>query len=143
MLVVWASRLARRLRPYLVGYPPRSWSRYATKVTNRTLWSLTTIEDHDLIPGKDVYSRDGEKVGSVKDVWHPETEFPASRGQHYFLMDPGMFREWFGGFDKFYLPESSIESVTSDRIVVNMTKDQIKQAGWTEQPFDWDRYRRN
>jgi hypothetical protein len=111
-------------------------------VTNTTLWKPMTIEDYGLIPGKDVYSRDGEKVGSITEVWHPETNFPASRGQHYFLLDPGLLKGWFGGFDKVYLPESAVESVSSDQVVVNLTKDQIKQASWTEMPVGWDRYRR-
>lgn len=112
-------------------------------VANTTMWNPLSHEDYGLIPGKDVYSRDGEKVGTVKEVWHPETDFPASRGQHYFLLDPGLLKEWFAGYDKVYLPESSVEGVTSDQIVVNLTKDQIKQAGWTETPTGWDRYRRD
>jgi len=111
-------------------------------VTNTTLWNPMTIEDYGLMPGKEVYSRDGEKVGSIKEVWKPETDFPASRGQHYFLLDPGLLKEWFGGFDKVYLPESAVESVSPDQVVVNLTKEQIKQAGWTEMPAGWDRYRR-
>jgi PRC-barrel domain len=109
-------------------------------VTNSTLWHPMTHEDYDLIAGKEVYSRDGEKVGSVTEVWHPETAFPASRGEHYFLMDPGRFREWFRGFDKVYLPETAIERASPDRIVVKLTKNQLREAGWTEPPSDWDRF---
>jgi hypothetical protein len=109
-------------------------------VTNTVTWNPLSHEDYGLVPGKDVYSQDGEKVGSVKEVWHPETEFPASRGQHYFLLDPGLLKDWFGGYDKIYLPESAVASVTTDRVVVNQTKDQIKQGGWTEKPSDWNRY---
>jgi hypothetical protein len=112
-------------------------------VTDMVTWNPLSHEDYGLIPGKDVYSRDGEKIGSVKEVWHPDTDFPASRGQHYFMLDPGLIKDWFGGFDKVYLPESAVESVTADRIVVNLTKDQFKQAGWTETPAGWERYSRS
>jgi len=106
--------------------------------TNTVMWNPLSHEDCGLIQGKDVYSRNSVKVGSVEEVWHPETEFPASRGQHYFLVDPGLLRGWFGGFDKVYLPESAIESASPDRVVVNLTKDQIKQVGWPETPTGWD-----
>ena len=111
--------------------------------TNTTIaaWYPLSHEDYGVMPGKDVYSADGEKVGKIKEVWHPEAEYPASRGQHFFLLDPGVLRDWFGGFDKVYLPESAIGSVTADRVTLNMAKDQIKQAGWTETPAGWDRYR--
>lgn len=108
--------------------------------TSRVTWNPMSDQDYGLIPGKDVYSRDDEKVGSIKEVWHPEADFPASRGQHYFLMDPGLLKDWFGGFDKLYLPESNIESVTADRVVLNMTKDEIKRADWAKAPAGWDAY---
>jgi hypothetical protein len=109
--------------------------------TTTFAWQPLSHEDYGVIPGKDVFSRDGEKVGSVKEVWHPESDFPASRGQHYFLLDPGLLREWFGGFDKVYLPESAISDVSTDRVVLNLTKDEVKQANWTATPADWARYR--
>ena len=109
--------------------------------TNIVAWHPLSHEDYGVMPGKDVSSRDGEKVGTIKEVRHPETEFPRSRGQHFFLLDPGVLRDWFGGFDKVYLPESAIDSVTEDRVVLNLIKDQIKQAGCTETPAGWDRYR--
>ena len=79
--------------------------------------------------GKDVYSADGEKVGKITQVFHPEGTFAATRGRHYFLLDPGLLREWFGGLDEVYLPESAIEQVTQDRVTVSVTKDQIKGQG--------------
>ena len=39
----------------------------------------------------------GEKVGTVKRVYHPEGDINATRGRHFFLLDPGMMKEWFGG----------------------------------------------
>jgi hypothetical protein len=112
-------------------------------VTKTITWNPMSEADYGLVPGKDVFSRDGEKVGSVNEVWHPEAEFPTSFGQHYFLVDPGLLKAWFGGYDTVYLPERAIERVNQDRIVVNLTKEQIKHAGWTTEPTDWDQYRRS
>jgi sporulation protein YlmC with PRC-barrel domain len=106
-----------------------------------TLWSPTTHADYDLLMNKDVFSMDGEKVGTVKRVYHPEGDFAVSRGRHFFLLDPGLLKEWFGGFNEVYLPESAIEAVSEDRIAVSYSKDQIKAQGWTAKPADFDRYR--
>ena len=107
-----------------------------------TRWMPTSHADYDVLVGKDVYSADAEKVGTIKAVFHPEGDFATSRGHHFFLLDPGLLKEWFGGFSDVYLPESAIESVTQDRVAISFTKDQVKNQGWTTKPAVIDRYRR-
>jgi uncharacterized protein (TIGR02271 family) len=106
-----------------------------------TRWTPTAATDYDLLAGKDVYSADGEKVGTIKGVYHPAGDFAAGLGRHYFLLDPGLMRDWFGGFDKVYLPESAIGMVTADRVDLNLTKDQVKGQNWTTEPAGIDAYR--
>jgi uncharacterized protein (TIGR02271 family) len=106
-----------------------------------TRWTPTAATDYDLLAGKDVYSADGEKVGTIKGVYHPAGDFAAGLGRHYFLLDPGLMRDWFGGFDKVYLPESAIGMVTADRVDLNLTKDQVKNQDWTTEPAGIDAYR--
>jgi hypothetical protein len=50
-----------------------------------TRWAATTANDYDLLSGKDVFSADGEMVGTIKVIYHPMGDFPATRGHHYFL----------------------------------------------------------
>jgi hypothetical protein len=66
----------------------------------------------------------------------------ASCGRYRFLLDPGLLKEWFGGFSDVYLPESAIEGVAKDRVTIGFTKDQVKNQGWTTKPAVVDRYRR-
>jgi len=106
-----------------------------------TYWRPMTHTDYDVLKGKDVYSADGEKVGTIKKVFHPDADMPAARGRHMFLLDPGLMKEWFGGFSDVYLPEAAIADVAEDRVTVTYTKDQIKGQGWTTKPADIDRYR--
>ena len=108
--------------------------------TMMTTWMPTSHGDYDLLKGKDVYSVDGEKVGTVTQIYHPEGNFGVTRGRHFFLLDPGILKDWFGGFDQVYLPETAITNVTQDRIEVSFSKDQIKGQGWTTKPADFDRY---
>jgi hypothetical protein len=50
---------------------------------------------------------------------------------------------WFGGFDQVYFPETTLDEVRSDRILLNLTAEQVKQRGteWTTQPNDMASYR--
>jgi uncharacterized protein (TIGR02271 family) len=113
----------------------------AMGTTRAARWAPASFADYDVLTGKDVYSAEGDKVGTVKGVWHPAGDFTAGVGRHYFLLDPGMLRDWFGGYDEVYLPESAIDMVTSERVDLGLTKDQIKGQDWTTRPADLDTYR--
>ncbi len=109
-----------------------------------TTWNPMTHADYDLLKGMAVVSADGQNVGSIAGIFHPNMEMPAARGRHYFLLDPGLIKDWFGGFDQVYLPESAIDSVSDDQVVLNMTTEQVKQRSqeWTTQPTGLASYRR-
>jgi hypothetical protein len=109
-----------------------------------TTWNPMTHSDYDVLKGQDVFSADGEKVGSIAEILHPNMEMPAARGRHFFLLEPGLMKEWFGGFNQVYLPESTIGEVGSDRVTLSLTAEQIKQRGkeWTTQPTGVADYRR-
>ena len=109
--------------------------------TMTTMWTPASHADYDALRDKDVYSADGEKVGKITQVFHPEGTFAATRGRHYFLLDPGLLRDWFGGYDEVYLPEAAIMGVTQERVDLALTKDQIKGQDWTTRPADLDSYR--
>ena len=110
-----------------------------------TTWNPMTHSDYDTLKGKDVFSADGEKVGSISQVLHPNADMPVARGRHFFLLDPGLMKDWFGGFNQVYLPESAINDVGSDRISLNLTAEQIKQRGkqWSTEPSGLASYRRS
>jgi hypothetical protein len=109
-----------------------------------TTWNPMTHTDYDTLKGKDAFSANGEKVGSISQIFHPNMDMPAARGRHYFLLDPGLLKDWFGGFDQVYLPESTIESISADRVVLDLTSEQIKNQGkqWTTEPTGLSSYRR-
>jgi uncharacterized protein (TIGR02271 family) len=104
-------------------------------------WAPAAATDYSLLTGKDVYSAEGDKVGTIKGDYQPSGDFAAGVGRHYFLLDPGLLRDWFGGYDEVYLPESAIAAVTDDRVDLSLTKDRIKGQDWTTRPADLDSYR--
>ena len=85
--------------------------------------------------GMDVYSSDGEKLGTVGDVnigtvtgeIHGQTvedersSFQVKRG--------GLF-----GGDDLWLPADAVDSVDADRITLRLSKDEVGRAGWSDQP---------
>jgi hypothetical protein len=114
-----------------------------TRHTTATLthWAPTTHEDVDSLNGLDVFTRDGENVGTFKAVFHPHADFEQSRGRHYFLLEPGLMKDWFGGLDETYIPESAIAGFTAEGVFLNLTEDEIKNQTWSE-PADLGTYRR-
>jgi hypothetical protein len=109
-----------------------------------TTWNPMTHADYTQLQGKPVVSATGETVGSIRQIFHPNQDMPAARGRHYFLLDPGLMKDWFGGVDQAYLPESAIERVGTDRVVLNLNAEQIKQQSkqWTKEPKELASYRR-
>jgi len=113
----------------------------ATGTARAARWTPRMDADYDVLTGKDVYSVEGDKVGTVKGVYHPAGDFAVGVGRHYFLLNPGLLRDWFGGYDEVYLPESAIDLVTTERVDLHLTKDQIKGQDWTTRPANLDTYR--
>jgi hypothetical protein len=109
-----------------------------------TTWHPVTHGDYDILKGLEVFSADGDKIGAVSEILHPNLEMPAARGKHYFLLDPGLIKDWFGGFNQVYLSEAAIAEVGPNRISLSMTSEQVKQHGqeWTTEPSGLKGYRR-
>lgn len=114
----------------------RTWERMTTHMTN---WMPASDTDYELLKGKDVFSRDGEKLGTISEIIHPAHAVAPGEGGHFFLFDPGLLRSWFGGLDEAYLPEATIYSVTDEGVFINLTEEQIKQRQW-DHPTDMEGY---
>jgi hypothetical protein len=106
-----------------------------------TTWAPSTHEDVDALNGRDVFSREGTKLGTFKAVFHPNMDFSVARGRHYLLLEPSLMKDWFGGLDETYVPESAIAGYTADGVYLNLTEDEIKNRSW-EAPADLSTYRR-
>jgi hypothetical protein len=113
-------------------------------MSGTTTWYPTTPADYDQLKGKAVVSATGENVGSIRQIFHPDQDMPAARGRHFFLLEPGMRKDWFGGVDQVYLPESAVEGVSADQVTLKLSAKQIKQHGkaWTTRPSGFASYRR-
>lgn len=105
--------------------------------TTTTTWMPAAATDYTALQGKDVVSADGEKVGSIKKVFVPAGAFAAAQGHYYFLLDPGLMKEWFGGFSDLYLPESAIAAAGADHVTLRYTRDQVKDLGWSAPPAEF------
>ena len=107
--------------------------------TRTTQWMPASDTDYELLKGKDIFSRDGEKLGTISQVIHPDHSVAHGEGGHFFLFDPGLLKSWFGELDQAYLPEATIYSVTDEGVFINLTEEQIKQRQW-DHPTDMEGY---
>jgi hypothetical protein len=70
--------------------------------------------------GTDVYGSDGEKIGSIAGV-----------AQNHFVIENGLIFT-----TDIYVPMSSVTSVDDDRVTLSLTKEQVEDADWGEEPDD-------
>lgn len=138
----WATTVESRAGATVVTTQPAT---HAGVVIDRkvgtTRWPEWSDRDDNALVGKDVYSADGEKVGTVKRALRSVAAGGATGSPTYFLLDPGALRDWFSGYDEVYLPESAIDAVGDDRVTLTYTKDQVKAQGWTAKPTNFGTYR--
>jgi hypothetical protein len=108
-----------------------------------THWNPMSHADYDRLKGFDVYTSDNEKLGTIKEVFHPNADMPQARGAHYFKVEPGMLKQLFSDQDEVYLPERLIRTVetTEDRVILEVPKAQVKNQQWTR-PRDIETFRR-
>jgi len=76
------------------------------------------IEPRQIEHGWDVYGSDDEKVGDVSEV-----------RDNYLVVSKGILFP-----HEHYVPFSAITGIEHDRVYLNVTKDQIEDQGWDEEP---------
>jgi rRNA processing protein Gar1 len=103
------------------------------------MFNPQTHEEYDAIKGRDVYSADNEKIGTIDQVLHPANE-STSKDQHFFLVKPGMVDK-LSGQDEMYIPASVISMVSEDRVILETSTASIRDANWSK-PRDMSMFRR-
>lgn len=87
--------------------------------------------------GMDVFDLDGDKVGTIGEVYPADrlaepgiTGTAATAGEGHVKVDTG-----FLGLGKdLYIPFSAIREITADGIDLNVDKDEIDRMGWDVAP---------
>jgi hypothetical protein len=88
--------------------------------------------------GMDVYDMDGDKVGTVGEIYQPaevtSTTAATARptGRMCLKVDTG-----FLGLGKdLFIPADAVSNVTTDQVTLNVDKDRLDDMGWDRRP-DW------
>jgi sporulation protein YlmC with PRC-barrel domain len=81
------------------------------------------------IEGMDVFTSDEEQVGTVEQVWIDESD-PT---MHYLRIRAAALLEVLGTED-LYVPESDIERIEEDRVVLDTPASAINRPDWTMPP---------
>jgi hypothetical protein len=87
--------------------------------------------------GMDVYDINGDKMGSVGEIYAGATvgarttaASGVSGSGNYLKVDTG-----FLGLGKdYYVPAEYVSEVHDDKVMLNMTKDAVKTMGWDNKP---------
>jgi len=93
-------------------------------------WVPETEDDYDRLKGLQVVTRDGQSLGRISNIVHPNHSATDGEGGHFFLFQPANRKEWFGGLDDAYLPESALSGVSDQGVLIDMSEDEIRQRRW-------------
>ncbi len=94
-----------------------------TRVTTATAWTSRSHADYDALPGQAVYSADGEPLGTIAGVLHPNREAPGVHGPHYVALGPGEGQQALDG--EVYLHETAIREVRADGVWLDVGRDDL------------------
>lgn len=75
----------------------------------------------DLMPGWDVVTNDGHRLGKIKEV-----------GQHFVEVSGGMFSATL------YVPASAIGNVDNETVFLNVARGEVDGEGWRQPPRSSD-----
>ena len=126
---------------------------------NAATWTPLSHEDCGAMPGKDVFGRDGEKLGVIAAVVAPGEEAPGAPGGRVFLVEPDPLAAGTGGDlyvpepplgglvlrpdaladrgegpDALYVAEAAIADVGADGVNLVCGGDELDARGWLATP---------
>jgi hypothetical protein len=107
-----------------------------TRVTTATAWTPLGHADYDVLPGKLVRTADGEPLGTITAVLHPEGEAPGSHGPHYVALEADAAGKTGAG--AVYLHEIAIREVRADAVMLGLTRSQVEAQGKDAPPAGFD-----
>jgi rRNA processing protein Gar1 len=106
----------------------------------RSTWNPNTHDEYDALKGLDVFTADDEKIGTIDEVLHP-ADGSTAPDQHFFLVKPGMLDK-LSGEDEMYVPATTVQLVSEDRVVLETTKARVGATNWSA-PRNIKSFRRN
>jgi hypothetical protein len=83
--------------------------------------------------GLTVFSSDEEEIGVVERV----LEAPDDASQHFLVIRADPIADLLGTA-LLYIPDSDVQSIEADRVVLETTTDGLSRPDWTTPPFELD-----
>jgi len=84
--------------------------------------------------GMEVHTKDGHKVGKVTAVWYGTDPSASSPLCDEDICSRVEVHHGFLGRTALYVPYNAIDSVSSDRLVLNIDEPGINERGWNKRP---------
>lgn len=102
---------------------------------DRSPWHPATHADYDAMIGREVWSRDGNRVGLVDRIVHPATEPSDGQGGHVVVVRPDTEAGPLG-HNTLFVPEEAIQAVTPAAVELSVEDDELLNQGWATLPLD-------
>jgi hypothetical protein len=86
--------------------------------------------------GMDVMDVDGDKVGTVDKIFQPAAVSSTASTTGTMAGEPILKVEtgFLGLGTDYYVPASAVRDVTTERVVLNVNKDEFDNTGWDTRP---------
>ena len=84
----------------------------------------------DHLIDKTVVSSDGQTLGNVTAILHPDSEAIGQPGVHRLAIMPSIRRNMLEGADVAYVPETAIDHVDADAVHLNVTAETVSAQDW-------------
>ena len=99
-------------------------------------WQPTTHDNYEELIGRDVYTNDGERLGLVDGIIHPEDpELEQANLGHFIVVRPDFLNSPLGT-EVTYIPETNVAAANPDSVELNVAKRQLRDQDWTHLPVD-------
>ena len=93
------------------------------------MWTPQDHGDYDGLKGFAVSGADGEPVGTIVEVLHPQPDSLPGFGGHQFLVR-GNGADGPLGTEAVYVPEAAIAAVHEGRVVLTVAAGGVRDQGW-------------
>jgi hypothetical protein len=100
-------------------------------------WRPTTRDDYEQLIGRDVYTHDGEFMGRVERVLHPDPDVEDTALGHFFVVRPDDFEGPLRD-EVAYVPETAIVAANPDAVELNVDVRGLAEQDWARLPVGFD-----
>ncbi len=91
-------------------------------------WVPPSHAVYDHVQGLTVFSSDGQKIGTIEELLYP-IDLSEGKDKYVLRVKAGPL-----GSAELYVPETAVQLVEDERVVLALTHEQVAEQNWTTPP---------